>query len=86
MSFNTVLTTNPPRQRLGNLRIEALNNYAKLYITKITGEDTFSDYTVDFYDTWFRVRVDNKNHWYSVKNTLNIREVNNTTDYQPSQK
>lgn len=86
MDINTILTTDPPRQRFGNLRIEALNSYAKLYIRKTTGEDIFSDYTVDFYDTWFKVNVDNKNHWYSVKNILNIREVNNTTDYQPSQK
>ena len=85
MTFNTVLITDPPRQRFGNLRIKALNEYAKLYIKKTTGEDTFSDYTVDFYDTWFRVEVDNNNHWYAVKNVLNIREENNTTNYQPSQ-
>ena len=83
--FNTVLTTDPSNQRNGNLRIKALNEYAKLYITKTTGEDVFFNYTIDFYYRWLRVKVNNENHWYPIKNILNIREENNIIGYRPSQ-
>ena len=85
INFNNFISTNPPDQRYGNLRIKALNKHARLFITKTTGNDHFNDYTVDFYDSWIKVNVGKSNHWYPIKSILDIREENNFTNYEPIQ-
>ena len=72
-----ILSNDRPDQKWNNITIESMHGEAKLYIIKKTGEDVFQNYIIDLYDSWIRVRSNNRFFWYPIKELLSIREENN---------